>query len=45
MCVGYIDLLDMDEYEPKNYQHYIYEAAIEAVYGPDVWKWINKKIG
>jgi len=25
-------------------EHYIYEAAINAVYGDEVWKWINKRL-
>ena len=28
-----------------NRERYIYEAAVAAVYGSDVWKWINKKLG
>lgn len=23
--------------------HYIYEAAMQAVYGKDIWTWINKQ--
>jgi len=28
---------------PKDYEHYIYEAAIEAVYGKKYWAWMNKQ--
>lgn len=28
-----------DGYEDDDLQHYIYEAAIEAVYGPGYWNW------
>lgn len=24
--------------------HWIYEAAMEAVYGKDVWTWVNKML-
>lgn len=30
-----------DEYESDDFQHYVYEAAMEAVYGPGYWKWRN----
>lgn len=30
--------------EPKDHEHYIYEAAMEAVYGKDVWSWYNKLV-
>lgn len=23
--------------------HYLFEAAVEAIYGPNIWKWINKQ--
>jgi hypothetical protein len=25
-------------------EHWIYEAAMEAVYGKDVWNWVNKML-
>lgn len=31
-----------DRYPSKNYEHYIYEAAMEAVYGKAIWDWWNK---
>lgn len=44
-CQKYIDFMASDEYYSDNdYAHYIYEATIEAVYGPDVWKWINTQV-
>jgi hypothetical protein len=27
---------------PKDAQHYIYEAAVEAVYGEEIWDFINE---
>lgn len=33
-----------DEYhEDNDYQHYIYEAAVEAVLGKEFWKILNNK--
>lgn len=28
----------------KDGENYIYEAAIEAIYGPDAWAYINQQI-
>lgn len=25
----------------KDLEHYVFEAAMEAVYGPNIWKWWN----
>ena len=30
--------------EPKDFEHYVYEHVMEAIYGPDYWDWINRKI-
>ena len=24
--------------------HYIYETAMEAIYGKDIWNWVNSKL-
>ena len=36
----------MDDYEDQGYskdeEHYIYECVMTTLYGPDVFKWINK---
>ena len=29
-------------YAPKDFSHYAYEAAMEAVYGRKIWDWYNK---
>lgn len=31
-------------YGDSDTKHYIYEAAIEAVYGKNVWPWINARL-
>lgn len=30
-----------DGYPGKDYEHYCFELALEAVYGKNVWKWWN----
>lgn len=32
-----------DYYEDDDFQHYVYEAAMEAVYGPAYWPWKNSR--
>ena len=29
----------------KDFSHYIFEHAMEAVYGPGIWKWWNENNG
>lgn len=47
---NYKELEELCEYHLKHLnddddsEHYIYEAAIEAIYGEDVWDYINSKI-
>jgi len=46
VCIEYIDFIDGDDYhEDNDYAHYIFEAALETVYGKNVWNWINKRQG
>jgi len=43
----YIDFLDSDDYnedEDDDYKNAIFEAAVEAVYGKEVWTWIRAKM-
>jgi len=42
-CAYQIESLESGDYREKQYQ-YIYEAAMEAFYGKNVWEWINKKL-
>jgi len=39
----YIDALSIHE-RYKDIEAYVFEAAIEAFYGKDVWGWVNQKI-
>ena len=44
-CEQYIDSLDSDDYNEdraEGYVHDIFEKAIEAFYGEDIWEYINK---
>ena len=44
MVINHVNSMNTDEYhEDNDDKHYIYKAAIEAVYGKDVWKWINER--
>lgn len=31
-----------DGHPGKDFEHYVFEAAMEAFYGPDIWFWWNK---
>jgi hypothetical protein len=32
-----------DKSEDEDFEHYVHEAAIEAVYGKGFWDWYNKQ--
>ena len=45
LVIGYIDQVHkkgaaVDE----EFDHYIFEVAVTAIYGKNVWGWINKKL-
>ncbi len=44
LCQSYIDQLDKEKYVDDDLEHYIFEAAIAACFGKDVWKWVNKRL-
>lgn len=44
MCEEYINALAWNGRPPKDADHYIYEAAMTAVFGNGVWVWINKRL-
>lgn len=29
---------------PKDFEHWIYEMALEAIYGEDIWKWYKDNL-
>lgn len=43
-CQDYIEALDQERGGLGNIENGIVEAAMEAVYGPKVWDWINEKL-
>lgn len=44
-CQDYIDFIYSNEYhEDNDYTHYIYEAAMQSIFGENVFDIINKRI-
>lgn len=45
ICQEYIDFVDSDDdyYEDNDFDQYIFEKAMIALYGKDVFKWINER--
>ena len=42
-CIkDYIELVAKDE-EDEDDKQWIFETALEAFYGKDIWKWINQR--
>ena len=41
-CEGYLE--DLDGGHPEPDENPVFEAAMEAVYGKDVWTWIKKAV-
>lgn len=41
LAESYVHDLDEEGYVDDDMEHYIKEAVLEAVFGEDVWKWIN----
>lgn len=42
LCVDYLTDLNKNGRVDDDYKYYIYEVALEAVYGKEVWKFINR---
>lgn len=42
-CQDYIDAIVKDGYVHASLEHYIFECAMETVFGEDVWQFINSK--
>lgn len=41
-CQAFIDTISNEGYIPEDDDHYIYEEALTAFFGPDISQWINK---
>lgn len=45
VCIKYINYIWSDDYhEDNDYKHFIFEAAMEAIYGDGIFNKINKKV-
>ena len=45
ICQEYINCLDSEEYCDDDFSHYIYETALRALFGKNVFDWVNKQKG
>ena len=43
LCQEYVDMLFRGGKDYGDFDDYIFEAAIEAVFGKDVWSWIGAR--
>lgn len=41
ICQEYIDTLTKNGYVKDDFDHYIFECAMETVYGKDIWKYVR----
>lgn len=45
ICQDYIDFIDNDEeyHEDNDYNQYVFETALEMIFGKDVYEYINNR--
>lgn len=45
ICQEYVNFVEDDNeyYEDNDFEHYIFETAIETFFGKSSWKWINER--
>lgn len=46
-CQEYLDFLEGEDYiedRLHKYEHYIFEVAVEAIYGENIFKWVTQKM-
>jgi hypothetical protein len=45
ICQEYLDFVDNDEeyYEDNDYDHYIFETSMKAIFGEGVFNYINSR--
>jgi len=41
ICQNYINDLERDSYIDDDREHYIFEVAMETVFGKDIWTYVN----
>jgi len=39
-----VESVETEGYQPKDFDHYCFEIALETLYGKDIWKWWNEKL-
>ena len=44
ICEDYMDAVSTNKYVDDDLEHYIFECAMETLYGGDVWDYINSKL-
>jgi hypothetical protein len=45
LCQEYLDYIDSEEYcGDSDYDHFIFEKAMETLYGEDIFDYINDKL-
>ncbi len=44
LALDYISIIERNT-KAGDIKHYVFEAVIQAVYGKDVWEWVNKILG
>lgn len=45
VCEEYLDYVEeKNEDRSSKISHYVFERAMELVYGPNVWDWVNEQI-
>ena len=44
ICQNYIDYIDSDDFhEDNDFEYFIFETALEAIYGVNIFDYINSK--
>ena len=43
VCQAYVDELDKNGYANANHKQYIFETALECLYGCKIWEWVKEK--
>jgi len=43
-CKSYIDFINSNDYDDDDHQYYIFEEAMKALYGDNIFDWVNKNI-
>lgn len=42
ICEKYVNDLAVDRYVDNDLEHYIFETAMEFIFGRSIWDWINE---